>query len=97
MQDEKLLLKYRVIWKIIRNILKREKIDSETVFNDQYLKTQIKSYNNKSTTIVKNIYNYNNEMPKEGVACICLVAIVIDSIFNSGKHYFPQALLEKCR
>ena len=36
-------------------------------------------------------------MPKEGFACICLVAIVIDSIFNSGKHYFPQALLEKYR
>ena len=81
--NKNLLLKYKEIWKIIENIFKRKISDSEPVFNHQYTKTKIISYNNSIKTIFKNVDNNNNEMPKERITCICLSAIVIDSIFNS--------------
>ena len=67
------------------------------MFNHQYLKTKIGSYNNSFKTIFKDVDNDNNQITKERVACICLSVIVLDSVFNSHKHYFPQALLEKCQ
>ena len=32
---------------------------------------------------------------KEESKCICLSAIVIDSVFKSGKNYHPQTFLEE--
>ena len=31
---------------------------------------------------------------KEGIKCVFLSSAVIDSIFKSGKNYFPQTFLE---
>ena len=59
------------------------------------MRTKIKSYNIR-VTIFKNVGNENNEIDKEGVVCICLSEIIIDSAINWGKHYFPQALLKEC-
>ena len=42
MEDGKLLLKHREIWKIIQNNLNRKISDSDPVSNDKYLKTKIK-------------------------------------------------------
>ena len=42
MEDGKLLLKHREIWKIIQNNLNRKISDSDPVPNDKYLKTKIK-------------------------------------------------------
>ena len=36
-------------------------------------------------------------MPKEGSHCICLSVILIDSVFEMGKNYYPQVLLEECK
>ena len=80
-----------------KNILKRKKFDSELVFNDRYLKTKTKSYNNSVKTIFKDVDNDNSRETKEGVLCICLSGIVLDSVFDSHNHYFPQALLEECQ
>ena len=40
---------------------------------------------------------YNNNIPKEGSQCICLLVILIYSIFRTAKNYYPQVLLEKCK
>ena len=34
-------------------------------------------------------------MPKEGVYCICLSVVLIDSVFKIGKNYYPQVFLEE--
>ena len=34
---------------------------------------------------------------KKRIKCVCLSAIVIGSVFNSGKNYYPQTILEKCK
>ena len=44
------------------------------------------------------MFKNNSVKPaKEGSKCICLSAIVIDSIFKSGKNYHPQTFLEEIK
>ena len=77
--------------------MKRKKFHSDPVFGDEYLKAKIKSYNNKITNNFKNVKNNGAKSPKEGPKCICLAAIVIDSIFKLGKNYYSQIFLEECK
>ena len=63
----------------LKKDMKIKKIDSSSVFGDtgnEYLKTKIKSYNNKIIT------NFHGKLPKEGVECVCLSAVVV-SLFSS--------------
>ena len=34
------------------------------------------------------------KLPKIGSQCICLLVILIDSIFRTGKNYYPQVFLK---
>ena len=34
---------------------------------------------------------------KKGSQLICLIAILIDSVFRSGKSYYPQVFLQECK
>ena len=36
-------------------------------------------------------------MPKEGSQYICLSVILLDSIFRTGKNYYPKVFLEECK
>ena len=67
----------------------RKKFDSDQVFNDKCLKTKMKSYNNKITTI------FPDKALKEGFECVYLSTIVINSVFKSSKSYYSHALLEE--
>ena len=90
--NKKLLKKYNEIWDKISNLLKQG-FDSEPVYNDKYIKTKIKSYNNRAYTN----FQYN-KMPKDNAYCTCLFIILLDSIFvNSDKEYYPQIFLEECK
>ena len=70
------------------------------MFDNNFLKTKIKSYNVKIITNFNNNNNNNNnnngnnndnsKVHKEGSECICLSAIVTDSVFKSGKKYFSR-------
>ena len=64
-------------------IIKKE-FDSEPVYNEKYLKAKIKSYNGKINTNF-----HNNKIPREGSQFICLSVILIDSVFRTGKNYYP--------
>ena len=79
-EDEKLLKKYKEICGEIKNIMKRNKFDSDSVFASKYLKVKIKSYNIKITI------TFHIKAPKEEIKCVCPAAIVIDSVFKSGKN-----------
>ena len=63
------------------------------MYNDKYIKTKIKIYNNKVYTNVK-----HNKILKDNEYCACLSRILLDSIFvNSDKEYNPQIFLEECK
>ena len=90
-KDDELLKKYNKIWEKVKNSLKKE-FDSEPVYNETYLKAKIKSYNGKI-----NANFYNNKIPKEGSQFIFSSVILIDSVFRTGKNYYPQVVLEDCK
>ena len=59
-KDDELLEKCNEIWEKVTNSIKNE-FDSETVYDEKYLKTKKKSYNGQIDT------NFNNNIiPKEG-------------------------------
>ena len=37
----------------------------------------------------------NNKIPKKGFQFICLSVILIDSVFRTGKNYYPQVFVEE--
>ena len=90
-KDDELLEKYNEIWEKVKNSIKEE-FDSKPVYNEKYLKAKIKSYNGKINTNF-----HNNKIPREGSQFICLSVILIDSVFRTGKNYYPQVFLEECK
>ena len=71
----------------------KKELNSEPVYNDKYIKTKIKIYNDKVYTNFQ-----HNKMPKDNEYCACLSVILLDSIFvNSNKEYYPQIFLEECK
>ena len=90
-KDDDLLGKYNEIWEKVKNSLQKE-FDSEPVYNEKYRKAKIKSFNGKINTNF-----HNNKIPREGSQLICLPVILIDSVFRTGKTYYPQVFLEECK
>ena len=61
------------------------------VYHEKYLKAERKSYNG-----IINTNFYNDKIPEEDSQFICLSVILIDSVFRTGKSYYPQVFLEEC-
>ena len=80
-KDDELLEKYNEIWEKVKNSLKKN-FDSKPTYNENYLKTKIKSYNGKINT-----NSHSNEITKES-QYICLSVILLDSIFRTGQNYY---------
>ena len=60
--------------------------------DDKYIKTKIKT----DTDII--ITNFHNEkIPKEKVPFKCLSLIMLYSVIESDKKYYPQTFLEECK
>ena len=90
--DKEILIKYSEIWDKIKSLIKKE-FNGEPVYNDKYIKTKIKIYNNRVYTNFQ-----HNKIPKHNEYCACLSVILLDSIFvNSDKEYYPQIFLEECK
>ena len=88
-KDDELFEKYNEIWEKVKNSLKK---GCEPIYNEKHLKAKTKSYNGKINTNFR-----NNEISKEGSYYICLSVILIDSVFRTGKNYYPQVFLEECK
>ena len=73
------------------NIIKNG-FGSDPVYNNKYLKTEIKSYEGKVNTIF-----HNDKTLTDGSHCICLSVVFIDSFFKMGKKYYPQVFLGECK
>ena len=91
--DSKLFRKYCKIWKTIKDLLGTE-FDSEPVYGDtdSYIKTKVKMYDNR----VNNNFE-GKEVPKVDASYKCLSLIMLDSVVEVGKKYYPQVFLEECK
>ena len=91
--NKQLLKNYNEIWEKIEKLLKID-FESKPLYgnDDEYIKTKIKIY---ADTMITNFHN--KKMPKEKAPCKCLSIIMIDSVINANKKYYPQTLLEECK
>ena len=63
------------------------------MYNDKYIKTKIKIYNDKASKKFQ-----HKKIPKYNEYCASLSVILLDSIFvNLNKEYYPQIFLEECK
>ena len=76
-KDDELLGKYNEILQKVRNNVKKE-FDSESVYNEKYLENKTKWKN-----------FHNNEILKQSSQCIYLLVILNDSVYRTGKNYYP--------
>ena len=83
-KNDKLLEKYSEIWDKVSNFI-RKGFDSEPVYNENYPRPKIKSYEGK----IREKF-FGDKIAKEGSQCICLSIILINSIFRTGKNYCSQ-------
>ena len=67
-KHDELLEKYNHIWEIFKSSLKKE-FNSETVYNEKYLKAEKKSYNGKINTNFR-----NNKIPKRRFSIHLLIS-----------------------
>ena len=87
-KDKELLEKYNENWGKVSKFTKKG-FDSEPAYKEKYLKTKIRSYEEKVST------NFDNaKMPKESSHCIHLSMVLIGSIFELGKNYSPRVFLK---
>ena len=92
--DKELLKEYTKVWEKIRDLIGKE-FDVEPAYDDKYIKTKIKSYNNDRTNFHGE--GNNRKVPKESCSYKCLSLISLDSVIKMGKKHFPQTLLEECK
>ena len=83
--DNKLLKKYKKIWKKVSNLLNIE-FDSEPVYGDvdKYIKTKIKMYGDRVNT------NFQGQkVSKENASYKCISLIMLGSVIRVNKKYYP--------
>ena len=60
--------------------------------DDKYIRTKIKIY---ADSIITNFHN--GKMSQERAPWKCLSIIMLDSVIQVNKKYYPQTLLEECK
>ena len=89
------LERYTKIWEKISDLIDK-KFDSDPVYNNKYINTNIRSYNNDIITNFHDNDNKNNKLPEKNKAYKCMSLISLDSIIKINKKYYPQTLLQEC-
>ena len=89
------LERYTEIWEKISDLVNK-KFDSDPIYNNKYINTKIRSYNNNIITNFRNIDNKNNKLPEKNKPYKCVSLISLDSIIKINKKYYPQTLLQVC-
>lgn len=90
-KDDKFLETYNNILYIVSNLIKNG-FDKEPLYNKIYLKTKIKSCDDKVNTNF-----HDNEIPKEGRHCVCLLVIWTDFAFKTSSNCYSQIFLKECK
>ena len=88
-KNEELIEKCNEIWGKTNNSINKG-FDSESVYNEKYIKPK-NVMREKSQIFMAIRYQ------KKVLKCIFLSVILTDSIFMTGKNYYPQVFLEECK
>ena len=62
--NNEFLERYNAIWEKISDLVNK-KFDSDPIYNNKYINTKIRSYNNYIITNFRNIDNKNNKLPEK--------------------------------
>ena len=93
--NNEFLERYTTLWEKISDLVNK-KFDSDPLYNNKYINTKIRSYNNDIKTNFHDIDNKDNKLPEEDKAYKCMSLISLDSIIKINKKYYPQTLLQEC-
>ena len=93
--NNEFLERYTAIWEKISDLVNK-KFDSDPMYNNKYINTKLRSYNNDIITNFRNIDNKNNKLPEKNKPYKCVSLISLDSIIKFNKKYYPQTLLQEC-
>ena len=85
-----LLEKSNTIWDKVSLDVK-EKFYNKPVYNNEFLKSKIKSHGDKVTDF------YDKKIRKVDSNHTCLVVITLDSALKKDDIYYPQVFLKECR
>ena len=87
--------RYTAIWEKISDLVKK-KFDSDPIYNNKYINTKIRSYNNDIITNFRHIGNKNNKLLEKNKPYKCISLISLDSIIKINEKYYPQTFLQEC-
>ena len=74
-----------------KNLLRVE-FDSQPVYDEKYIKTRVKTFEDKVITKYT-----DNEIEKERTHYSCIAAICVDPVIKLGKENYSQVNLEQCK
>ena len=90
-ENEDVYLKYNEIWNKIKSII-NVKFHSQPIYDDKYIKTKVKIFNSMINTLFS-----RDEIPKEKIYYVCILAVCTDSILRVDKKNYPHVYLEQCK
>ena len=93
--NNEFLERYITIWEKISYLINK-KFDSDPVYNNKYINTKIRSYNNDIKTNFHDVDNKNNKLLEKNKPYKCMSLISLDSIIKINKKYYPQTVLQEC-
>ena len=93
--NNEFLERHTATWEKISDLVNK-KFDSDLIYNNKYINTKIRSYNNDIKTNFRNIDNKNNKLPEKNKLYKCVSLISLDSVIKINKKYYPQTLLQEC-
>ena len=77
--------------KKIKDLLSGIRLSSDIIYNDQYIKTKVKTFK-----LAKTLFD-NDKIPGEKMEYECIPCINVDSVLKIEKKYYPQVYLEQCK
>ena len=89
-EDDDLLEKYNTIWDKVSADIKKE-LDSEPVYNKEYLRTKIKSHGDEVTDF------YDKKISEVGSNHTFLAVVNLDSAPKKDDNYYLQVFLKECK
>ena len=79
-------MKYKSIWDKIKKLFGNIKLSSDVIYDDQYIKTKVKTFK-----MVKTLFS-DDIISEEKVECECIPCISVDSVLKIEKKMVPPGL-----
>ena len=90
--EDWIYLKYNEIWNKIKELLNGIKLGSHVVYDDQYIKTKVKTF----SEVIRTMFD-GDKIPEEKIEYTCLACVSNDSVLKLDRKYYGQVYLEQCK